>query len=108
MTSGRWRNSTRRAQLPPDWKARRLRVLDRDGWRCQHRDHPDGPICAAPATDVDHIQRGNNHNEANLQSLCTPHHRTKTAQEGVTARPTRKRPAQPHHGLKPDPDNPGG
>lgn len=42
------------------------------------------PGCTKPATDVDHIDgQGPNsphgHDQANLQSLCHPHHSTKTA-----------------------------
>lgn len=44
------------------------------------------PGCTKPATDVDHIDgQGPNsphgHDQANLQSLCHPHHSTKTAKQ---------------------------
>jgi 5-methylcytosine-specific restriction enzyme A len=99
MTHGRrnaWAGSDRRSRLPPDWKARRLRVLVRDGWRCR------APGCGARATDVDHVERGDDHRDANLQALCVRHHREKTAREGVEARRLRgrKRPdREPHPGL---------
>ncbi|MEU7177038.1 MULTISPECIES: HNH endonuclease [Streptomyces] len=37
------------------------------------------------ATDVDHIEPGDNHDAENLQSLCRHHHARKSAREGANA-----------------------
>jgi 5-methylcytosine-specific restriction protein A len=63
----------------------------------------DDTRCAEPGTDVDHVQRGQDHSLSNLQSLCVYHHRKKTAQEASAARgpaPTLRRSAEQHPGLK--------
>lgn len=77
-----WANrGDRRQRLPRDWPRLRLQILDRD------------PVCracgAAPSTDVDHIERGDDHRPENLQGLCRRCHRTKTAREGNEARAAR-------------------
>jgi len=61
---------------PPDWEDRRLRVLRRDGYRCQH--------CRIRSTrvddislDVDHIvpkSKGGTHEISNLRALCPECH----------------------------------
>jgi len=38
------------------------------------------------ATEVDHIDQTNNHEQNNLISLCAEHHRTKTQHEAAQAR----------------------
>lgn len=69
---------TRRAErLPKDWRARRQTVLARDNYLCRN--------CGAPANEVDHRVAGDDHSLDNLQALCTPCHRRKTAWEGVKA-----------------------
>lgn len=93
-----WDSSTRRARLPSDWATRRLRVLRRDGYACQHRDDPHAPKCLAPASEVDHIERGDDHAEANLRAICTRHHKAKTQAEAIAAR-LRRRPPERHPGL---------
>lgn len=100
--TGRWSGSTRRARLPADWAARRRRILQRDGHQCTANEL--GQRCTQPATDVDHIQPGDNHDEHNLQSLCAWHHTRKTAAEVAAAnarRPTTRRPAERHPGHLP-------
>lgn len=92
-----WQGSNRRARLPADWPTRRARILDRDGHRCQ------SPGCDAPATDVDHIERGDDHNDRNLQALCHVHHASKSSAEGHAARPRARRESAPHPGLLPTP-----
>jgi 5-methylcytosine-specific restriction endonuclease McrA len=80
-------------RLPPDWARRRIRVLRRDAYICQR--------CGAPATHVDHIIAGDNHELWNLQALCEPCHNRKTSQEGNAARnryPTKRQP-ESHPGL---------
>lgn len=98
-----WDTSDRRSRLPADWHKRRLRVLRRDGYRCQHRDDERAPKCNALASDVDHVVRGDDHNEGNLQSLCRDHHRAKTSAEATEARRaiarSRRAPTERHPGL---------
>lgn len=97
-----WEGSTRKARLPADWAARRRRVLARDGWRCVAVDDT-GARCSLAATDVDHVKRGDDHSEDNLQSLCPWHHGKKSAHEGVEARrprPARLRPREPHPAFR--------
>lgn len=96
-----WDTSTRKTELPPDWSVRRVRVLRRDGYRCQAVDST-GVKCGAPANQCDHIERGDNHDEDNLQALCRWHHARKSSQEGVAARrprPRRDRVPEAHPGL---------
>lgn len=96
-----WRDSARKTRLPPGWAAIRDRILARDQHRCTWVDH--GQRCGAPATDVDHIRPGDDHSDANLRSLCGPHHRAKSSSEGGRAsakrRAKRAREPEPHPGL---------
>lgn len=95
-----WEGSTRHARLPADWRTRRARVLKRDDYRCVAVE--DGHRCSEVATDVDHIVRGDDHRETNLQSLCHWHHARKTAAEAAEARrprPSALRPREPHPGA---------
>lgn len=99
-----WRGSNRREHLPDDWKARRRRVLRRDGYRYTWRH--DGVRCLELATDVDHIVPGDDHGDANLRSLCDWHHQHKSSAEGGVARAEarrrtdrRFRRSEPHPGL---------
>lgn len=100
-----WQGSDRRSRLPSDWPKRRARVLKRDGHRCTARDL-DGNRCPEPATDVDHVRRGDVHDDWNLTSLCGWHHDRKSAREGA-AEAAKKRAAnrkkfrrvEPHPGL---------
>ncbi|KOX33407.1 HNH endonuclease [Saccharothrix sp. NRRL B-16348] len=68
-----------------DWVRIRARILKRDGYRCTHLDES-GVRCAEPASDVDHVLRGDDHRDANLTSLCGWHHRQKSSREGAAAR----------------------
>ena len=54
-------------------------MLERCGFRCQWKDGLNR--CWAAATDVDHIEAGDNHSLDNLQGLCGPHHLTKTGRD---------------------------
>lgn len=93
--------SDRGARLPSDWSTRRVRVLRRDGYRCQARDST-GVLCGKPANQVDHIVHGDDHELANLQALCRWHHARKSSAEGVAARrprASRTRAPEPHPGM---------
>lgn len=82
--------SARSVRLPDDWPIRRLRVLRRDGYACMAILEESGARCAAPARDVDHVVRGDDHSLENLQALCAWHHARKSAREGVEARKPRE------------------
>lgn len=94
-------HSARTVPLPKDWPRIRVRILKRDGYACTWIDN--GARCNEHATDVDHIGDPSDHDEANLRSLCGPHHRRRSGSQGGTAsaakRIPRKRRAEPHPGL---------
>lgn len=80
--------------------AARLRILERDGYRCVHCGDAQGPF------EVDHIDntRGPNYNtDANKQTLCVTCHEKKTraeARRGHQRYYARRRlPQKPHPGL---------
>lgn len=96
-----WDTSDRKARLPADWTIRRVRVLRRDGYKCQARDSL-GVMCGDPANQVDHIVPGDDHDDSNLQALCRWHHARKSSAEGLAARKprlTQRRPPEPHPGM---------
>jgi 5-methylcytosine-specific restriction enzyme A len=93
-----WANSTRRARLPRNWPALVAHVLERDP-RCKLA----YPGCTIQSTEVDHRQRGDDHRLSNLQGVCTPCHKRKTNRESQQARgvgASRRRPTEPHPGLR--------
>lgn len=73
-----WRTG-RNKRLPSDWQSRRKVILARDGFKCQS-------CKVSPATEVDHIKRGDDHSYDNLQSLCAECHRKKTFEEAMNAK----------------------
>lgn len=103
-----WETSTRRFRLPPDWAEIRVRIFERDKYRCQWivNEYP-REICGKVATDVDHKQAGDCHDDANLQALCRPHHNIKSGREGRAIQLARQRkikqqfarPQEKHPGL---------
>lgn len=97
--SGRWAGSTRRNRLPADWPTLRALILERDRHRCRWTEN--GTPCGQTATDVDHIEPGDDHRPENLQALCRDHHALKSSREGNTARwqVRRQRPPERHPGL---------
>lgn len=99
-------DSKRKRELPPDWAATRRRILKRDGGVCrQWLKDSDGNWfqCKAPANQVDHKKRGNDHSDANLQALCEEHHKRKTNRESREARAEirnrLRRPVERHPGM---------
>ncbi|MBH5296526.1 HNH endonuclease [Corynebacterium ulcerans] len=93
-------STDRKSRLPKNWLALRHRILTRDNYRCQLR--YDG--CKGFATDVDHIHRGDNHADSNLQSACSACHLKKTHAEALAARRLKKarrfRPTERHPGSR--------
>jgi 5-methylcytosine-specific restriction endonuclease McrA len=93
-----WNTSNRRERLPHDWFSRiRPHILKRDP-RCKLR----YPSCTKVSTQVDHINRGDDHNYDNLQGVCARCHAVKSAREGRQAQLTRRqrriRPPERHPG----------
>lgn len=95
-----WEGSDRAQRLPKDWPRIRRRILIRDRRTCQIN----GPGCLGRATEVDHIDPGDNHDPANLQAVCTTCHAHKSAREGGAASAA-ARAARPR--LRPQPKHPG-
>ena len=93
-----WETSDRRSRLPADWRRLRRLILERDEHRCTWTDN--GQRCRQPATDVDHVNRGDDHTPANLRSLCSHHHARKSSSEGNRARQryTNRRPGEAYPG----------
>ncbi|WP_429267487.1 HNH endonuclease [Paraburkholderia sp. EB58] len=84
--SDRRRGSRHARGYGSDWDRKRILVLKRDGGLCQ-------PCLRARrvtrATQVDHIRskaEGGTDDESNLQSICVPCHKAKTARESARAR----------------------
>jgi 5-methylcytosine-specific restriction endonuclease McrA len=103
--SGRWSGTSatnRRAELPRNWATEiRPAVIERDKGLCQWRERPDGPICGARGTDVDHIGDKHDHRPEMLQALCEDCHNRKSSRQGNAARwaVRRQRPPERHPGL---------
>jgi 5-methylcytosine-specific restriction protein A len=93
-----WSSSDRKSRLPSDWQSRRRIVLERCGYQCEHV-RSSGRRCGSKATDVDHVQHGDDHSLSNLQGLCSWHHKQKTSRESQEAkaeiRASLKRPQEP-------------
>jgi 5-methylcytosine-specific restriction protein A len=80
------------------WRRTRVRILKRDGYRCQIA----YDRCEGLANSVDHIvpvHRGGTDDDSNLQAAGGRCHRTKTGREARAARPTEKRPPEKHPGF---------
>lgn len=82
-----WSNeSGRTSPLPKAWPKIRANVLRRDNYQCVWVREDTGLPCGARANQVDHMDKGPDvHTHDNLQSLCSYHHKQKTAQQGGTA-----------------------
>lgn len=87
-----WDNSTRHDDLPSDWHKITKRIKRRDGYRCVQCGSTDH-------LEVDHIERGDNHSEQNLQTLCRLCHQRKTISESIASRARRRRPPEAHPGM---------
>lgn len=85
-----WEGSDRRSRLPKDWPKIRLKVLRRDGGQCTALTQAGGR-CDSTASDVDHIEPGDDHSLSNLRSLCSWHHKQKSSREGAAAYAAKRR-----------------
>ncbi len=97
--SHNWGTSNRRSRLPGDWRKRRAAVLARD------------PVCVIcrvrDSVVADHIMpMTDRHELEDLQGVCDPCHRLKTAKEAAAFRaaaaakqPKRARDPERHPGL---------
>jgi 5-methylcytosine-specific restriction protein A len=96
-----WYTSDRHDRLPPNWDDLRVQVMRRDGGKCKIR-LDDG--CEVEATDVDHINPGDDHSLSNLRAACGYCHVRKSAREGNAAkarmRAKAKRPKPRHPGSR--------
>ena len=92
-------SSGRTVPLPPNWEALRREQLERDGYQCRYVSPDTGQRCTARATDVDHAGDAEDH--ADLRSLCSWHHRKRTAGQGARSprRARATRPREQHPGL---------
>jgi 5-methylcytosine-specific restriction endonuclease McrA len=94
-----WETSRRRHTLPRNWRYLRLDVLRDADYICELR--LEG-VCVGTASEVDHIQRGDDHSRANLRAVCWRCHAKKSSAEGNARkrelRALRNRPAERHPG----------
>ncbi len=93
-----WYTSNRRNSLPSNWEAIRAKVLREASYRCAI----EYGGCTGVATEVDHINPGNDHTRC--QAACKPCHSKKSSAEGVSRRrelnKLKKRPAERHPGRR--------
>ena len=96
-----WETSRRRNRLPDNWKTLRNQVLRDDNWICQIQ--LEGR-CVGTATEVDHVNPGDDHSRENLTSTCWRCHAKKSSMEGLAAkrkkRELNKRPPERHPGQR--------
>lgn len=78
-----WAGSDRASRLPANWQAIRRQVLRRDRHTCQACH---GERCGNQRLEVDHIDRGDDHSLANLQTLGHDCHLAKSLHEATQAR----------------------
>lgn len=94
-----WSTSRRKQSLPADWQTRREATFRRDGYQCTATRADTGERCTERATDCDHVDQTRNwdHSPANLTSLCSHHHATKSSSEGGRAKAARDRATTRRH-----------
>jgi len=78
--SGKWKDSSRRGQLPAGWSAIRERVKARANGQCQGI-LPSGKQCPRRGTDAHHAAGADNHDWITMLWLCPYHHGQETAKE---------------------------
>ena len=87
-----WETSDRKSRLPGDWIRRRQEVFRIHGRQCYIVE--DGHHCATEATEVDHVNAGDDHSYENLRPICHQHHKAKSSSEGWQAMNRKKRQAR--------------
>jgi 5-methylcytosine-specific restriction endonuclease McrA len=96
-----WETSRRRFRLPDNWQEIRLPVLRDADWICELRYEG---VCTGTASEVDHINRGDDHSRGNLRAVCHRCHAKKSSAEGNARkrelRAQRKRSEERHPGLR--------
>lgn len=97
---GYWAGSYRNLSLPPNWDEIRRRILDQDKLTCRIRLFG----CLITASEVDHIEPGDDHSDENLRAACRSCHSKKSSAEGNNRqrqlRALRKRPTERHPGRR--------
>jgi 5-methylcytosine-specific restriction enzyme A len=63
------------------WDAIRKRVMERDGWLCQPCKRAGRPRTGSEVDHVVPLSEGGSNDPANLQTICTPCHESKTQTE---------------------------
>lgn len=100
-----WAGSPRKTKLRAvgisgwDEQRQNRRILERDNHRC----YLQLPGCTGQATEVDDVRpisQGGTRTDDNLRAICPPCHHRKSRAEAQAARPTIRRPAEPHPGLR--------
>lgn len=95
------KDSGRTSPLPKAWKMIRANVLRRDNYQCVWIREDTGEMCLARATDVDHGDEGPDcHKHSNLRSLCSYHHKARTAAQGGTANAAKYKQTKSHPGIQ--------
>jgi 5-methylcytosine-specific restriction enzyme A len=69
----------------------RGKILKRDNYMCVWIREDTGEMCGAYANQVDHKDDPDNHRHTNLQSLCSYHHKVKTAGQGGEANANKRK-----------------
>lgn len=90
-------DTNRAQQLPNDWNKRRQAALERAQHQCEVT-MQNGERCPETTRlEVDHLERGNNHELSNLGVKCNWHHTRKTQQEARQAKKLNKKPSPGRH-----------
>lgn len=87
-----WATSDRRGRLPRDWVQRRQEVFRIHSRQCYIAEG--GRRCTAEATEVDHVNAGDDHSYENLRPICHQHHKSKSSSEGWRAMNRKKKAAR--------------
>lgn len=92
------KGSSRRTPLPKDWAVIRPRILRRDPYCVLNI----SGVCTRISTQVDHINKPDDHSDNNLRGVCRPCHNKHTSQQSNATKAKRralsKRPPQRHPG----------
>lgn len=93
-----WGTGARERTTTPEHRAQRLRILDRDGHRCQLRRRG----CSRTANEMDHklaVALGGTDDDDNMQAVCHSCHVKKTNDDRAAKLALAKYPKPKHPGL---------